>query len=426
MKEKDSKSNVSTPDVTFDNATFPSIKARMGSIEYFVTTMTFSDVAKWIKQPSKTSETSTDFKTWLQREIDPARLRKIAQYLSERDQRFFSSIVVGIFDGEPNWFPVIVTESPVLGDVIISERTKTSMGVLQLSGSEQSFSIDGQHRVEAIKAALRDSPELATDELSVIFLSHKVSNAGRERTRRLFTNLNKYARPVSQGEIVALDEDDAFAIVTRGMTDEFRPLRGLISYTKTANLRPSDHVGVTSTVGLYQLIQLLPRAKGSKSLRKLKDGPAEKHEEEIKQIRENAENFWNVLGRSVPEMSKVLGSPPSKNLAGDARKSGGNLLFRPAGQQIFVKAVASMVASGKSMEDSITTLSKVELNLTKAPWKGTMWNAVKRTMILKDPLLKQNLLLYMANQKLSREDYDLQGAYQRAMDDDTAELPAIS
>jgi len=38
--------------------------------------------------------------------------------------------------------------------------------------------------------------------------------------RRIVTTLNKYARPVSQAGLIALNDDDAFAIVTRRLIDE--------------------------------------------------------------------------------------------------------------------------------------------------------------------------------------------------------------
>jgi len=39
------------------------------------------------------------------------------------------------------------------------------------------------------------------------------------RTRRLFTTLNKTAKAVTKGEIIALDEDDVMAIVVRNLVE---------------------------------------------------------------------------------------------------------------------------------------------------------------------------------------------------------------
>ena len=42
-----------------------------------------------------------------------------------------------------------------------------------------------------------------------------------ERTRRLFTTLNRYAKPVKKSEIIALDEDDIIAIITRELVEKY-------------------------------------------------------------------------------------------------------------------------------------------------------------------------------------------------------------
>ena len=93
-------------------------------------------------------------------------------------------------------------------------------GVLRLDGTQTLFAIDGQHRVEGIKQALEDNSELGREEVSVIFVAHRNDSDGMERTRRLFTTLNRYAKPVSKSEIVALDEDDIVAITTRELVEK--------------------------------------------------------------------------------------------------------------------------------------------------------------------------------------------------------------
>ena len=51
-------------------------------------------------------------------------------------------------------------------NVELGERAATAFGLIKLSGKEQIFAIDGQHRVEGIKAALEheDSAELAKED----------------------------------------------------------------------------------------------------------------------------------------------------------------------------------------------------------------------------------------------------------------------
>ena len=103
----------------------------------------------------------------------------------------------------------------------LSDETIESLGFLTLRGDENLFALDGQHRLAGIKKAIKDGIDQDPyDDLSVIFVAHQTTKKGLERTRRLFTTLNKTARPVSKGDIVALDEDDAMAICVRWLIEK--------------------------------------------------------------------------------------------------------------------------------------------------------------------------------------------------------------
>jgi len=393
--------------------TFPSIWAKVGDWDYYVTTMTYADVAIYVRRPKQTSE-KEDFKNWLQRELDDTRLRTISQYLVDQNQRFFNAIVVGIFAGDPEWYPVSISKGPTLGDVEIDERAKTSIGILRLIGSEEAFAIDGQHRVEAIKHAIKINSRLKTEEQCVIFVAHKTDKLGHERTRRLFTTLNKYARPVSTGEIVALDEDDAFAIVTRRLMEEYKPLRGgFVTFTKRQNLPVNDKKGITTTVALYQLIQALALPKGSKERAQLKIGPPKS--EKINAINKGHRAFWNALIRHVPELKRVSNSKPDEELAGEYRTAnGGHVLFRPAGQQAFTNAVRTMMDRGIKLNTAVRDLASTVLRLNADPWPGVLWDPLAKTMITKKAKLSENLFLYMVGQPTSHPSYDLNEEFRKA------------
>ena len=136
-----------------DPALFPAIRARLGDWWYYTATMTFADIAERVKRVDEIYE-SDSLKTWIQRQVDDKRREQIATYLRDQTQHFFNAIVLGIFDGAPDWFPVAVSKGHVQTGVELSDRTATAFGLIKLSGTEQIFAIDGQHRVEGIKAAL--------------------------------------------------------------------------------------------------------------------------------------------------------------------------------------------------------------------------------------------------------------------------------
>ena len=71
-----------------------------------------------------------------------------------------------------------------------------------------------------IREALREDPSLSKEQLPVIFIAHSDDPTGRKRTRKLFSTLNRRAKPVGQNENIALDEDDVCSIITREVIQE--------------------------------------------------------------------------------------------------------------------------------------------------------------------------------------------------------------
>ncbi|HTV49196.1 MAG TPA: DGQHR domain-containing protein [Phycisphaerae bacterium] len=400
---------------------FPALRSRMGDRWFYVTTLTFAEVAKWIRQVDEIHERK-ELKTWIQRVLRPERKEEIATYLIKQKQHFFNAVVVGIYGGEPEWFPVEVGSSKTLKDIKLDERQANTFGFLHLSGNEEIFAVDGQHRVDGIKEALKRNVELKEDELVVIFVSHKRTDEGRERTRRLFTTLNKYAKPVSPAELIALNDDDAFAIVTRRLIDTYQGLNGeFVPLSPTANIPPGNLTSVTTVIALYELVRTISIATGSRERKVLEVGPP--NWQRVEEINDFVISYWNALKQNIPPLAKVMSSPPRAALAGRYRtENGGHLLFRPAGLQAFTRAVRVMIDRGTSVDSAVMKLAKVQLNLSSNPLVGVLWNAATKTMIVKYKKLALNLLLYMANQDPAPTNYNVVEEYRRVLGDAHARI----
>ena len=62
----------------------------------------------------------------------------------------------------------------------------------------------------------------ADEEISVIIMTTTGSEEEwKKKYRRLFSSLNRYAKPVDKDTIIAMDEDDIFCILTRRMVAEY-------------------------------------------------------------------------------------------------------------------------------------------------------------------------------------------------------------
>ena len=404
---------------------FPCLRARMGDWWYYITTMTFDQVNSWVMRVDDIHE-RRELKAWIQRDLRPERLEQIADYLISQKQHFFNSIVVGIYGGEPDWYPITIGKNLTMPFLQLEDRAKHTFGFLCLNGSEEIFAVDGQHRVEGIKKAISHRSSLIKDQLSVIFVAHTRTEKGRTRTRRLFSTLNKYAKPVSKGELVALSEDDTFAIVTRKIIDDYKHLNiGFVPLTKTANIPTSDNQCVTTVLALYDLIRTISLPPRSREKRKLENGPPEK--QRVQEIYEITCNFWNLLRRFVPAIKKVTDSQPDDAFARKYRtKKGGHVLFRPVGMKAFGRAARILVNRGKTFDHAVAVLSQTTLDLDTSPWQGVLWNTIAKTVINKNTKLAYNLFLYMAKESLEPSNYDLLSEYRRALDSSSADLHEIT
>jgi len=143
-------------------------------------------------------------------------------------------------------------------------------GVLTFDGTQQYFALDGQHRLRAIKDALKEDPNLGKEDICILMVTHYDTSDGKQRTRRLFTNINRNAKQTDASENIALDEDDSFAILTRRLVDEHdflkqeNRVRVILSTTEDGGIKlatnsvpKSDARALTTFTVLYDLLQYL-------------------------------------------------------------------------------------------------------------------------------------------------------------------------
>ena len=196
----------------------PALRVHMGDWIYYVTFLGMEQIADRIEFAEEIHPSPT-LKMLIQREITD-RSQNISDYLLKQPQRFFNSLIVGVYGGSPNWHEFKIGTNSEFDAELLPLHLEGSLGILRLNGEETLFAIDGQHRVQGIKKALEENNELKREEVSIIFVSHRNDPDGMERTRRLFTTLNRYAKPVKKSEIIALDEDDTIAIITRELVEK--------------------------------------------------------------------------------------------------------------------------------------------------------------------------------------------------------------
>ena len=214
----------------------PAIRGKIGETIYYITNLSFGQIEDMVKRVDNELHNATSIREQIQRSLT-SNYTKIRDYIMKRTDFFFDSLVLAVYDGEPQWVEVRYE---------IDDERFCNVGLLVFSGDEKIFPLDGQHRVEGIKAAVQQQPELRTNTIGVLFIGHSNTTLGRERSRRIFSTLNRYVKPVRLGDIIALDEDDVVAIVTRNLLESY-PLfvDNRIKLTNSKSIPSSDKFSFT-------------------------------------------------------------------------------------------------------------------------------------------------------------------------------------
>ncbi len=206
-----------------DELLLPGLRCLMGKWVYYAASIQLGEVAQRVDFADDLipSKALADL---LQRNVRGSRKKQIADYLMQEPQHFLGTLIVAMHKGELSWLELDVRPSDVFHmeflSTITAKRLQSSVGFLRLSGDERLWALDGQHRLSGIKEAIDLDAQLGKEEIVVLFVGHQDTAAGRERTRRLFTTLNRNGKPISTGERIALDEDDVCAILTRRLVEE--------------------------------------------------------------------------------------------------------------------------------------------------------------------------------------------------------------
>lgn len=370
------------------------LRGNIGFWTYYSTIMKVRDVVSEnrIITVSESNELYTqNINRILQREINPIRINKISNYILTTEERFFSSLVVAIHQGTPKWTDIDLYEQIEIEGNAISEDELISLGskygILSLSGNEQIFALDGQHRLKGIRKAFTQNPEIGDLEISLTFVIHNHENV--ERTRRLFTVLNKYAEKPKGAELIILDEDDAAAINTRRLVTEHPILSkpNAVSNSKTGAISNSDNLSFTTLVTLNSINKILYNKNNTYYTQRPSD-------EEINMLYQKSVNYWDAFFEVYPEIISFIDGNAAVEIAEERisrnDETGGSLLLRPVGQELIAKSYIKF--NQNEIEIFKDKLRHVNFNLSNSNWKYLFWND---KMLGKEQKLKNCMLLYI-------------------------------
>ncbi len=388
----------------------PALRGVFGDWVYYSCLMPAEVVAKQISF-AKELHKSKKLSELIQREIKKKRGIEIAQYLLTQKEKFFNSLVVAVYGGSPDWFEFgIKSENKEVSVDDIPDYALHSFGFIHFDGGEKLFAVDGQHRLAGIKKVFEEGKRIP-DEIPVILVAHMRTKKGLERSRRLFTTLNKTAIPVSKGERIALDENDVMAITVRRMVEENPKFDGdRIAYKSTNNLATNDLHSLTTIGNLYDVLNILfSKILSKASTRDLQYNRPD--DDTLDAYYNSTCDFFALLQESIPELNAYFKAKDYSRVVKKNRGTfGGSVVFRPLGLTIYAETIHRLSAT-HSLIDSVRLVAKIPRDLAKEPFADVLWDKRKGIIIGKGRVLARSLMLYMlrvdkASDKLL-EDYAL-------------------
>lgn len=372
----------------------PVIRGTIGTWRYYSGVLSFKQIADNVQSTIKEFYEASCLSELLQRELTQ-NYENIEYYLLNDGERFFNSLVLAIYEGDPKWLEV---EFPDYEDGI------NNVGFLQFSGKEIIFPVDGQHRVAGIKAALKASSNLGNEQVPVIFIAHENSPEGKKRTRKLFSTLNRRAKPVGDNENIALDEDDVCSIITRSLIDECKLFSGNRVINSPGKQIPTSNVSAfTSLITLYQCNEIIIK----QTLKN--EGITGKQFTDFKLFRPSQEKidaltqmlftFWKTFieeTRVISDFSRT----PNESAKMFRNQTGGNILFRPVALTEYISAILIIKERSNMTEsDIIKKLSDINMDLDRDPWRGVIWDG-KSIITRVNKTLIRYLVIYMFNMNI--------------------------
>lgn len=358
------------------NKTFiPAFQCRVGDWKYYICMMKYGEVARQVNFAYELRE-NAELSQLFQRGIS-ARTKEITDYLLSSEHRFLGAIVVAAWGGEPMYTRLAIDDP---GDIL--NGLDREFGVLTFDGTQQYFALDGQHRLRAIKDAIKQDPSIGKEDICVLIVTHYDTGDGRRRTRRLFSNINRNAKPMGQGENIALDEDDGFAILARRFLEDHEFLRregrvrvivgksenGELNLAK-GNVPKSDGSALTTLPVLYDLLRHLGRDQPSVMFAKSHRPSDETLDEVYKVLCQRVDDLLAHCGNIRQRLDS---SVSAKDLRAPKGAEGtGHPFMRPVVQKAIAKVVTHVLAQGQlGWPDIMGRLARLDWRMESAPWEA--------------------------------------------------------
>lgn len=209
-----------------------------------------------------------------QRILNRSRVPEISSYLIENPSNYTLSSLTASIDAMVNFEP--------MSDTGFGQN----IGTLSIPMDAQILINDGQHRRAAIEEAIKENPELAYDNISVLFFIDE----GLSRSQQMFADLNKHAVRPSDSISTLYDLRDSISDLGRHVQKKVHVFSRLTELEKSSISNRSTKLFTLSSI-----------KNASKAL--LQKG----HKEDItKDEKDLTISYWNEVAANMLDWQSAL------------------------------------------------------------------------------------------------------------------------
>ena len=371
--------------------TLPALRGQFGRFEYWLTTMHVEELVAKVRMPKDLPGwDSPTLEERYQRELDIRRVtREIAPYFANNPDRFTGSLVLAVVHDKGMAFEPL-NDFGGVRDARVPKAYQiaaANLGFLTLQGDELLVPLDGQHRAKAFEIAMLGTDErgrsipgiksdtaLGRDAVAVILVRFEPDSA-----RRIFSMINRHAKPTSRVENLITDDDDAVAVATRNLVSRLAQLELLPedlvrSQSSMLNQRAREFTTLST---IYDANKAIVESRWPGHRR-----PKDANEEERQAFEEEIEQVWRLLLEEIEPFAEAIQDPSE---AGDAVRiaiRAESLLGHPSGQLSLVRGFVLMRdrCVGVSDQELCRRLNLSDWRPRSGLWQGVLLSPAGRVM----------------------------------------------
>ena len=391
----------------FNELVLPCLRGAVGNWVYYSTVIPFKELDRIDTKHRIKEDKNLD--KWLQRELNE-RVEGIKKYLLFEEERFFNTVIVGLYGEIPDWYSLDLSAIEVKFKIKISEGVRESLGILTLSGKEILFTIDGQHRIEAIKRArVEDKNRFVSDELSVIFVGHSDDEKGYIRTRKLFATINREAKKPNANDLAIIDETYAYNIIARMIYARYEKFIDKIALTDNYDLSRNDHLHFTNLLNLTEVNKKIFKAVKYQETKYT--SPSYEKREELFSV---SVEFYNFITINITEYKEYFsGKKDLSKFRNAEHKKPLNLLFLPLGINL-ISEIYSHFKINNKINKLKALINKLDFDLYEGDFKFIYFNPVQNKIIAANKTLGKNIAFYLLGEKLNISNTQLKKSLAKA------------